>query len=203
MTLTLTGCSGVVYSRGYGSAIVKDELFIKAEANKRFFKKDDVTLDLFYSLYCLDDKTLEQVKSEHYYSASDSSNQYERSYAVYISNGYYLEFEKDDAGHIIDHENKVNAILYKYITLEDSFETNYGYTSTRNDLSLFFKIHYNHSEKLTIPAELFDSSTNKIYIHIVSFSRIFPQESSSYMFGYKECAFHIDFISLGNIVYLY
>ena len=195
VALTLTSCSGVVYSRGYDSAVVKEELFIKAQANKRFFKKDAVELDLFYSLYCLDDKTLEEVKVEHNYPPFDTDPQTEIAYAIYISNNNSLTFERYDNGDIIDHENKVNAILYKYITLEEAFETNYGYTSTRGDLSLFFQIYYNHSEELTIPVELFDSSNNAVYIHIVSFSRNFA-------LGYRKCSVGIDFVSLGNYVYL-
>lgn len=167
--LTLTGCFNKVYSIGDETFLAQKDFFAKVESDTLLFDKDNVILNFYYSLYQLDNTTIDKVREDHYYIPSEGyGNPFhqEDTYAIYLSNNEMLAFETDQ-GYIIDHKNKVNAQLYKYITFEEAFKTNYGYTSTRKALQLVNSINYNHCEKLVIPAELFDEANSSVYIHIV------------------------------------
>jgi hypothetical protein len=65
-----------------------------------------------------------------------------------------------DDGRILDFEN-VDGQLFKFITYEEAFETDYGCTTYGVAM-----INYNHCEKLTIPAEFFVLEGNIINIDI-------------------------------------
>ena len=167
MTLTLIGCSDAVYSRGqtHLSFEYAQDVNAKVEANKFLFNKNDVTLDLFYCFYCLDNHNLDQVKdgNECIIKNEYENLHFQSNYAIYLSNNKELIFEKDEQDNLVDQKNKVNATLYRYFTFEEAFATDYGFTSSG------LKINYNHSEKITIPEEFFDSSNNYVYIHVVWF----------------------------------
>ena len=129
----------------------------------------DVTLDFYYCFYCLDDKTIEEARDHFNYETK--KGYYQIEFAVYLSNNGRLDFETGDDYRVLDFENKVNAKLYKYITYEEAFTRNYGYTTYG-----ISTINYNHSEKLTIPAEFFNPSNAKMYIYVVMFANYIDNE---------------------------
>ena len=166
LVLTLTGCfwreddTSEEYcwgDEGLGFPEYQD-LNAKVTSDRLEFDINDVTLDFYYCFYCLDDETIEEVKSDYHYGSS------EVTYAIYLSNTSYLLFEEEN-NHIIDYENNVNAQLIKYIDHEELFDTNYGYTVHGINV-----IEYNYVEKLTIPAEYFDPSYDIVFIHVIRFS---------------------------------
>ena len=170
LVLTLTGCfwrgnnTSEEYCWGdYGLGFPHyQDLNAMVTSDRLEFDINNVTLDFSYCFYCLDDETIEEVQSDFYYGTGEKY--WEASYAIYLSNDSYLLFEEEDT-RIIDYENKVNARLIKYIDLEDLFNTNYGYTTP-----IGRQIEYNHTEKLTIPAEYFDPSQGIVCIHVIRFS---------------------------------
>lgn len=174
--LTFTGCLRTKYVRGdeYRGFEFAQDLNAKVESDKFVFDINDVTLDFSYSLYSLENnESLEEIKDGFYYCVPsyDDYNVYlswEYVHAVYISNNKELVFDLcQDKKTIVDYENNVNAQLLKFISFEDAFETNYGFTTERGRFLITGKINYNHSEKLTIPSALFDSSNNYVYIYVV------------------------------------
>ena len=182
IALTLTGCSKPIYSSGathksLNCAIGDKPIKAMVESDKLFFDKNDVNLDFYYCFYCLDDETMEQCKD--YYCFIPSQSQLENGYfysesafAIYISNNEKLIFEEDENVGLTDYENKVNAKLVKFISFKEAFEKDYGFTTTG-----FSKVDYHHNEKLIFPVEVFDSSTNYIYIHVVEL-RYAPEKNT-------------------------
>ena len=170
LVLTLTGCfwreddTSEEYcwgDEGLGFPEYQ-HLNAKVTSDKLEFDINDVTLDFYYCFYCLDDETIEEVKSDYHYGTGEEY--WEATYAIYLSNTSYLMFEGEN-DRIIDYENKVNAQLIKYIDHKELFDTNYGYTIYGINV-----IEYNHMEELTIPAEFFAPSYGTVYIHIIQFA---------------------------------
>ena len=175
--LSLVGCSKNEYYWGnkHLSFLQSNEFNILVKSNKLEFDINDVTLDLFYGFYCLDDETLDHIKDEYFFDAttehsSSTDFSYEFVHAVYITNDYTLRLpidsdkSRDDGWLVIDdYENIENAKLVKYINYDELFDTDYGYTTDSN------KVVYNYSEKITIPADMFNSSSGCISIYIVRF----------------------------------
>ena len=168
---TFTGCAGLGYTNGDNVSVgeFKKYFYAKVESDKWFLSKEDATLEFYYALYPINGNgTLEFQKTAHSYIYFDSEEDDEKHYlesvfAIYISKNEELLFERDEHGYLLDYENKVNAKLWKFVSYEDAFNTNYGYTSSG------LRINYNHSEKITIPAEYFGLSNEHIYIHIARF----------------------------------
>ena len=167
LVLTLTGCfwrddnTSEEYcwgDEGLGFPEYQ-HLNAKVTSDKLEFDINDVTLDFYYCFYCLDDETIEEVRSN--YHSGTGEEYFENTYAIYLSNEWSLSFEEEN-DRIIDYENKVNAQLIKYIDHKELFDTNYGYTIYGINV-----IEYNHMEELTIPAEFFVSSYGTVYIHVV------------------------------------
>lgn len=138
----------------------------RVDADRFIFDKEEVGLDFSFGLYSLDKVSFENNKNSHSYMEWDEEEEYlicvKTGFAVYLSKNATLGFEKNADGSLVDFRNNVNAELYKYISYEDAFDTNYGYTCPGYD-----PISYNYSEALTIPAEMFDPSSEHVYIHIV------------------------------------
>ena len=134
---------------------------IKSDTNE--FDINDVTFDFYYGLYRLDDQTMEEAKKR--YSYHDKRLQHSEScFAIYFSKTGMNIFEMGDDYRILDFEN-VDGQLYKFITCEEAFETDYGFTT----YGYTKVINYNHCEKLTIPAEFFVTPNNRIIIYIFRF----------------------------------
>lgn len=166
--LSLTGCSNVKYVWGdsYLNFEFGKDINAKLSSDTLIFSKDEITMDFLYSLYSVNNITLEQAKGCGRRTPSQNDkyqSNLESVYAIYLSNNENLIFEEDNDGALIDYENGVNAQLLKFIDYEEAFSTNYGYTSHQ------LTITYNHSEKITIPAEFFNSINGVVYIHIISF----------------------------------
>ena len=169
LTLTLTGCSGVAYESGnitLGFPRLQD-LNAKVTSQKIFLSKNDATLDFYYSFYGLTKINIEQAKEELSYITTYHYKEVrlECTYAIYISKNEEIVFEKNDSDELVDFKNNVNAQLYKYFSFEDAFDTDYGFSSAYGNR----RIEYNHSEKITISPDLFDSSEGCIYIYVVAF----------------------------------
>lgn len=165
--LSLTRCSNIKFVSGdsYLNFEFRKDINAKLSSDTVIFSKDDVTMDFLYSFYCLNNTTLDQAKDNGRINPSQNDkyrSNLESVYAIYLSKNQNLVFEEDEFGALIDYEKKVNAQLLKFINYEDAFNTNYGYTSSQ------LKITYNHSEDITIPAELFDSTNGFIYIHLIN-----------------------------------
>ena len=178
---TLTGCDfdeNTLYNGGAyyepNPVWTKGEniLCAKVEANKTIFDVDAVTMDIYYALYSRDNgESLEELRANYTFipSEGDVDPHQEVDFAIYISNDKDLVFEKNENKTLVDYKNKVNGIMWKFIGFEEAFERDYGYTTTTVDENSFFefrKVNYSHKETITIPEELFNSSSGKIYIHI-------------------------------------
>lgn len=162
---TLTGCyQNEEYHRGDTYISLRpnysQECYARVEADKSIFDIDDVTLDFSYGFYSLDgNRTLETARIHNLYN--ENGVVIENNFAIYISNSEDLVFERDDNRKIVDYDNKVNAKLWKFISFEEAFNTDYGYTISE------FEINYNHSEKITLPIEFFAAQSGTVFIHVV------------------------------------
>ena len=174
--VSLTGCYTPIYKRGELNLNLGlyQQVNAKVEADRFIFNKNDVTLDFFFCFYRLDDQTLEQAKKDGeniYYETILPEfekiliSHYRCTYAIYISNNKKLIFEMDENGALVDLEKGVNAQLLKFFDYEEAFSSNYGFTTSEN---LLLEMHYNHSEKLTIPENLLNTDNEYVYIHVVS-----------------------------------
>ena len=212
LTLSLTSCFSGKYLRGdtmYNlNWLDGQSIYAKLEADHFVFDRNDVTFDFSYGLYELGNMTLEQAKKG--YCSVPSKEEIENGalysesdFAIYINNSEELVFETEDDGSLIDAKNKVNAKLWKYISYDDAFSTNYGYTSVR------LEVIYNHCEKITIPAEFFTPENDQVYIHIVRMIRtsegnVYPSSDYSgtyYSIFYNKYA--ISYLLVGDTVVLY
>lgn len=184
---TLTGCYlNEEYYRGdsYLTLEFSKEYNARVESDKSIFDKGDVELTLSYGLYLLHDAdTIEKEKISHYYN--EDGVIIEDNFAIYISNSEDLIFEYDDNRRIIDHENKVNAKLLKFISFEEAFTIDHGYTISA------FKINYHHSEKITIPAEFFDAKSGKVFVHLVCLRHYINDQN--FQLGYGETMIEMEY----------
>ena len=210
LMLSLTSCFSGTYLRGdtmYNLDWLNGQsIYAKVEADHFVFDKNDVTLDFNYGLYQLGNMTLDQVKKTYCYIPSEEELQNgmlysESDFAIYISNSEELVFESKEDGSLIDPQNKVNAKLWKYISYDDAFSTNYGYTS------ISLKVIYNHGEKITIPAEFFSSENDhRVYIHIVLLWRNSEgtiHSCSNAQNDYYYSKYALDYMLFGDSVILY
>lgn len=214
LILSLTNCFSGTYTRGdtlYNISWYDGQsIYARLESDSFIFDKNDVTLDFSYGLYQeFENITLDQLKKGYCDVPSEEELQNgaiyrESDFAIYISNSEELVFETKDNGSLIDPKNKVNAKLWKYITFDEAFSTNYGYTYVR------LKIKYNYSEKITIPSEFFTPQNNRLYIHIVRLWRNFEGtiqldyiSQNDYYFDkyFNKCS--ITHMLLGDTVILY
>lgn len=176
---TMTGCAddnNVIY---FGGAYYEpyewgkgDIPCAKIESDKTIFDIDSVTLDFYYALYSRKrGESLEKLRANYSYVPSENDNfcHTESEYAIYISNNEELIFEKNENETLADYENKVNGIMWKFICFEEAFGTDYGYTTSvdENSFFKFKKVNYSQRETITIPEELFNSSSGYIYIHVI------------------------------------
>ena len=148
----------------------------KIESNKTTFDIDSVTLDFYYALYPhKKGESLAELKSKYSHTDSENNNFYhiESDYAIYISNSEDLIFEKNDDNTLVDYKNKVNGIMWKFISFEEAFGSDYGYTTTTEKIYFleFERVNYPRKETITIPKELFNSSNEYIYIHVITLHR--------------------------------
>ena len=149
---TLTGCLYFGYSSGNSSIGFEfaQTLNAKVKSNKRVFSKDDVTLDLFIGVF---------DKNETYYFTEDLPETYVLT--IYVSNFKEIPFNFREEVYISDFSDVDNAIFIREISYEEAFSEEYGYTVTMR------KIEYNHSEKITIPKQLFSPECDNVYIHLI------------------------------------
>ena len=168
----------------------------KIESDKTTFDIDSVTLDFYYALYSRKKgESLEELKSKYSYTISENNNFYhaEAEYAIYISNSEDLIFEKNDDNTLVDYKNKVNGIMWKFISFEEAFGSDYGYTTTMEKIYFleFERVNYPRKETITIPKELFNSSNEYIYIHVITLHHNIENDQYSrdslycYTFGVK------------------
>ena len=161
MIMSSTACKKAMYVSGNTHVPIEfgKLAYAKVEANRLIFNNVDVTLDFYYAFYRINNNTKEQLKE------NAEEKQYQPNFAIYLSNNEELIFAEDDNEKIVDCETGVNATLYKYFTFDETFDTDYGYTTKG-----FNEIQYNYSEKLTIPEGFFVSSCEFVYIHVVYFA---------------------------------
>lgn len=198
--ISLTRCTSKLYKSG-SVDIGWDwqrhyDINAKVEANKFVFDKNDVTLDFYYTLYSLENRTLDDVRESFYRLDSGDNTNWQYVHAIYISKEKNLLFDMNkDNLTLIDYENNVNASLYKFISFEDSFTTDYGYTTVQK--GILKTILYNHGEQITIPAKLFDESSNYVYIHLVRLNHNLSNNKYEY-YSYREDSIAIKYKLLGD-----
>ena len=181
---TLTGCYLFEYSKGSGLGIglITNDLYAKVKSDKRFFDKENVTLDFYIGLYYAQG-TIESQKEQYAFETANGNN-VERHFAIYLSDSEEIIFEKDGNEYALDIENKVNARLWKYISYEDAFSTDYGYTHESMIMD------YHHKEKITIPQDMFDLSSGSVFVHIVDLRYV---NNEAFMIGYCGSYFEIKY----------
>ena len=206
-TISLTGCFNNGYTKG---DLVKSldwkkydiGLHSKIIADTRYFEMTDVSLDFYYSFYFLGNElSPEQIKGMYSYIPSKSEMERgvrhtESVYVIYISDNGNITFEKDEDDNIIDYENNVNARLYKFISFEEAFSTNYGYSSDK------LKIIYNHNEKITIPSEFFKSSNGHVYIHLIRLLHC-PDDDTFSHYKYDKDTIEMEYLLLGDDIVVF
>lgn len=194
ISLFLAGCSPrelfIYVKKGQSPGVFTSLVQAKIEADGYVFDKNKVDLDFFYGLYCLDNSSLEECKDSHNYTPPQNEidkgySYYEFVYAIYISKNDELVLERKEADYVTDYKNKVNAQLYKFISYEEAFNTNYGWHG-----EVDFSRVYNYSEKLHIPANLFDSSSGHIYIYLI-WMNYYP-DKEEYRLPYSQRIYSID-----------
>ena len=200
--LSLAGCSFKMYTNG---AIYKNlnsnvdhSIYAKVEAHSFMFDINDVEFDFYYSLYSLDNNlSLEQVRKYHFGTITlpeiqEDELDWEYVYGIFLSNNEDIVFEDDNVGVSTNNEYGVNAKLIKFIDFEESFNTNYGYSSSG------LKLIYNHKEKLSVPAELLAPSSNCLYVHIVRF--VYMPENDAFVNSYYKYTLSIKYTLNGDKV---
>jgi hypothetical protein len=136
MIMSSTACKKPMYVSGNTHVPIEfgKRAYAKVEANRLIFNNVDVTLDFYYAFYRINNNTKEQLKE------NAEEKQYQPNFAIYLSNNEELIFAEDENEKIVDCETGVNATLYKYFTFDETFDTDYGYTTKG-----FNEIQYNYS----------------------------------------------------------
>ncbi len=198
--LSLTGCGLLEYITSVSSNVTgyesyskgrRSDLNAKVQSDKKVFDINDVTLDFYYSLYCLDDyESIEDVRSNFYLEVPEESEVYywySRQYvhAIFIGESDDTWGEKYDFYSSFDeYLSSRSAKLYKFIDFEETFTTDYGCTISRE--GSWEETHYNHKETLTIPAEMFSKSSGSVYIYLVRLSHKLSTDEYVYAWGDKS-----------------
>lgn len=119
------------------------------------FPIEDVTLDLYYGLYCLD-----YDEPESYHRSSEEETVFFGIYAGGKGEELSISCDMD----IEDYTAINNHILIKELSSEEAFTEEYGYTMD------YLGIDYNHHEQIAIPSDVFTEDSGKFYIKICSFN---------------------------------
>lgn len=163
MILSLTGClrfQHAKFEKGFSYTLSPDPIMMGVRAETDVFEIDDVTLDLYYGFfdieYCerYDVNPLQMYKKE----ATDKV-----LFVLYIckseAESPFIIDEK-----ILNYKEVDNHFFIKEITEAVAGTTDYGYL-----LSPVNGVEYCHSEKITIPEEIF-AGTKSFSLKIIPFN---------------------------------
>ena len=170
MVLTATGCAG--YKQGFESGFFSYnypiEIGIKSKTDT--FSIDDVTFDLYYSLYY--EENYQELSS--YYRGEKFSGE-ELFFALYICDVEHLYDYKNEMT-ITDYKSLNNFYFIKEISEEDALSKNYGYK-----VNFWRKKEFAHKEEFTIPKEIFTKINGRIAIDIKSIIKTVDVSMSYYL----------------------
>ena len=132
----------------------------KATASSEFFEIDDVTFDLYYGLYNIDEYKKTGYKPQNTYQRFVDDKIF---FGLYVCDSEYFYDVHNDL-EFPDYTIIDNYYFIRKISEEEAFSGEYGYTKN------YWKgITYNHCETITIPSEIFSKESGVFVIKIVGF----------------------------------
>ena len=161
VSLFTTGCGQKSeFEKGFDYTFTPNSIMFGAKSNTDTFSKNDVTFDLYYGVY--------DIGYAEKYNTDPKSGYRKEGYetiffGLYICEAdYSLDVVNDME--ISDYKTIDNHYFVKEISEEEAFSDEYGFT-----MSYWKGITYNHSEKITIPSELFANETGSFVVKLIAF----------------------------------
>ncbi len=145
-----------------------EQVNIGVRSDKNVYDINDVTMDWYYSFFDLE-KNIDSETGENnaINIFSPLGFDYNRLFfAAYLCNTKYLDNIKT-LDVCFDYKNIEGVKFLKEISMEEALSKEYGSTT-----KMFSGRTYNHSEKLVIPAEVFENDPTTIYIVFVTVAEL-------------------------------
>ena len=172
VSLLFTSCNQKSrYEKGFGYTFTPHSIMLGVRADTDTFDKNDLTLDIYYGVH--------DVGYDEKYGNDPRTGYRKEGYETLLF-GLYL----CDGEHILDIVNDMEIPDYKSIdkhyfireiSEEDAFSGAYGL-----EMSYLKGITYNHSESVSIPAELLDKSAGSFAVKLIAFCEPVSEGESYY-----------------------
>lgn len=181
-TVLMTGCSPKYHSGDTGhQSFIMSDIFSAVYSDTDTFDKNEVTLEFRYGFYDID--YVKKYNSYGYRQYSDDKV----IFAVYITD-YEHCYDFSGLDEFADYKNIEHYHFIEEITEDEALsDYNYGYT-----MGWIKGVKYNHTEKLTIPSELFDEEKSTLVIVVASF--IYPNENHKEYFPFEYSTLEIPYV---------
>ncbi len=173
VSLFTTGCGQKSkFEKGFGYTPTPESIMFGVRSDTDTFFKNDVSFDLYYGVHDIgyDDKYNSDPKKSY------QKDGYETIFfGLYICKTAY-RFDVRNDTEISDYQVIDNHYFIKEISEEEAFSEEYGFR-----MSYWRGITYNHSEKITVPAEVFAEDTGRFVIQLIAFHKPITEGGNYYV----------------------
>lgn len=161
VSLFLTGCGQKSeFEKGFGYTLTPNSIMLGVRSDTDTFPWNDVSFQLYYGVHDIGYETKHNSDPKKGYQKEGDETVF---FGLYIcETEHRLDIANDTE--ISDYKMIGNYNFVKKIPEEEAFSEEYGFT-----MSYRKGITYNHSEKITVPAEFFTTETGSFVIKLIAF----------------------------------
>ncbi|MBE6944246.1 MAG: hypothetical protein E7453_08360 [Ruminococcaceae bacterium] len=174
VALSVSGCrQKAMFEKGFDYTFNPKEIMLGAISDTDLFDKHNVNFDLCYGTHDIGYCEKYGINPRALYAKTHLQGA-DLFFGLYICDA---EYEYDIANDMEFSEYKAidNHYFVKEISEKEAFSEEYGLTMSR-----WKGITYNHSEKVTIPAETFKAERGRFVIKLVAFHKPISEGDSYY-----------------------
>ncbi|MBQ3000415.1 MAG: lipoprotein [Oscillospiraceae bacterium] len=163
--LGLSGCGQkAALEKGFGYTFTPNSAMLAIRSDTDIFQKDDVTFDLYYGTYNAESAKKYNQDPRGAYAASAFADS-KLIFALYICDADVQKITE-----CADYKEIDNHYFVREMSEEEALSEEYSFTmSYWKDVIFGEGITYNHSEEITIPAELFTEDSGRLSICLAAF----------------------------------
>lgn len=161
VSLFATGCAQKSeFEKGFDYTFTPNSIMFGVKSDTDTFSINDVTFDLYYGVH--------DIGYAEKYNTNPKSGYRKEGYETIFFGLYICEADCSldvvNDMEISDYKAIDNHYFVKEISEEEAFSDEYGFT-----MSYWKGTTYNHSEKITIPPELFANEAGSFVVKLIAF----------------------------------
>lgn len=161
VSMFTTGCGQKSeFEKGFDYTFTPNSIMFGVKSDTDTFSINDVTFDLYYGVH--------DIGYAKKYNTDPKSGYRKEGYETIIFGLYICEADCSldvvNDMEISDYKTIDNHYFVKDIFEEEAFSDEYGFT-----MSYWKGITYNHSEKITIPPEIFANEAGSFVVKLIAF----------------------------------